>query len=80
MSVVEKLLQDVMERLDNIEKQQKAILANQQTIYGRMLITRKNMQELYNGEPPSMSQNESTELNEGAHPKLVETRKKRTSH
>jgi hypothetical protein len=79
------LLNSVQEQLDRIETKLESTIEallqlhednrithnNQVTIYGRQLITRKNLLEMYEGKPPSMSANEQRELEEERHPPLV---------
>ncbi len=69
----------MQKQIDRMEKMLEEILHNQSVIYGRMLVTRKNMLELFANESPSLTANEEKELIEQKHPVLVtgEQRKKR---
>lgn len=60
-------------RLQAIEEKLDEVLHNQAVIYGRMLVTRKNMQEILMGEIPSMTENEAVELAGERLPKLVKS-------
>lgn len=63
-------IKDIKEELETVKK-------NQSVIYGRMLITRKNMLEIYAGEYPSMTENEEKELAAGTHPTLINIEKRK---
>lgn len=73
-AMLEKLLERqerLEQKLETLIQQQHTILANQTTLYGRLLVTRLNFLELYHGKSPSVTKNEQQEINEHRHPELV---------
>lgn len=75
------LIKKLEAKIDQLDKKLDLVLANQSVIYNRNLITRKNMLQLYNGEEPSMTENEKKELDEVRHPPITpKVAKKRKVH
>lgn len=75
------LVKKLQEQVDSLQEKLDLVLHNQGVLYNRNLITRKNMVQLYNGEQPSMTENEESELNEERHPSIVpKTPQKRKVH
>ncbi|MCC7259733.1 MAG: hypothetical protein IT567_01720 [Alphaproteobacteria bacterium] len=69
---MEKKVDKLELRLAELREHQEHMRKNQVTLYGRLLVTRKNLIELFNGERPSMTRNEAKELGSGRHPLLAE--------
>ena len=68
---------ELLKQMEHIKKELDIVKNNQGVIYGRMLITRKNMIELYSGEYPSMTENEEKEIANCDHPPVVESDKRK---
>lgn len=68
---------ELLNKMEQITKEIEVVKNNQAVIYGRMLITRKNMVELYSGEYPSMTENEEKEIANCDHPPVVSSQKRK---
>lgn len=69
-SGLEQIITRMQQDMQHLSKEIVEIKRNQATFYGRMLVTRKNLIEIYEGRRPSITHNEAKELSESAHPPL----------
>lgn len=72
MNGLQESIRILSEKIDHLEEQQQMLLRNQQVLYNRNLVTRKNLCEIASGKMPSMTKNEKLELEKQRHPELVQ--------
>ena len=68
---------ELLNKVEHLTKEIEHVQHNQAVIYGRMIVTRKNMVELYSGEYPSMTENEEKEIANYDHPPLVSSQERK---
>lgn len=68
---------ELLDSVQHLKKEIEMVKHNQAVIYGRMLITRKNMIELFSGDYPTMTENEEKEIANCDHPPIVSSQKRK---